>query len=85
MQVYEDVIQKHCHARMQNIGKLVVNGLHEDGRCVCKPYRYYYPFIRTISHIESGLWDGFVSNTTLPLPTAKINRCEVLHTSHLVQ
>ena len=34
---------------------------------------------------ESSLWNIFISNTALLVSTVKINRYEVLHTSHLVQ
>ena len=58
---------------------------YECGRCVGKPHGYYNPYVKTVPHEESGLWNIFISNTAHPVSTAKINRCEVLCTSHLVQ
>ena len=78
-------IQKYCYARIQNIGKQVLHGLHECSRCVRKSHRLYNPFVKTIPHKESGLQSIFISNTALPVSTVKINSYEVFCISHLVQ
>ena len=84
-QVHEDIIKEHCHARIQHVQKQVVHGMHECGRCIRKPHGHYDQFVKTVPYEESGLWNIIISNTALPVSTAKIDRCEVFCTSYLVQ
>ena len=83
--VHEDIVEEHCHARIQHVQKQVVHGMHERGRCIHKPHGHYDPFVKTVSHEGSSLQNVFISNMALPVSTVKINRCEVFRTSHLVQ
>ena len=55
MLVHEDIVQKHCHARIQHVKNQVVHGSHEYSRCVCKPHGHYDPFLKTVPHEESSL------------------------------
>ena len=50
--------------------KQVVHGLHECGRCACKPHGHYDPFVKTVPHVRKvvfGISSSAIQHCQYPL------------------